>query len=430
LPGVYWFLEKENKVLYVGKAKNLKKRLSQYTQLKRLPLKIKSMVLLADQVKFKTLSSELEALLIEAELIRLHQPNFNSQLKDDKSPIYVLITQENYPKVLTIRKKDLDRTKVRGTILGPFPSSYKIKEVLKLVRKIFTWCDNPIALNKTHRQQACFYYHLDQCPGACLGKISSQDYQENIKQLILFLKGKKKTVIKNIKAKLKESSANMEYEKASFFRDQLTMIKDVTSNHFQLQPTLILPNLINQTKAQSLLNLRKLLSTYMPLPKSYLLNRIEGYDVSNTSGKLASVAMVVFINGQPVKKEYKLFNIKTLTTPNDYQMLKEALLRRQNHPEWGKPDLIIIDGGKGQLRAALNVWQWHAPVISIVKNPDRIIIPNQLAKKKSNRLAITYKVITMPKTHPTLHLTQHIRNESHRFSKKQHQRRRLKEMFN
>lgn len=428
--GVYWFLDEKGKVLYVGKAKNLKKRLRQYTQITRLTNKIKKMVAQAATVKWEELESEFEAILIEAELIRLHQPPFNTLLKDDKSPIYLQLTAEKYPRVLTQRKRDIDQKQLSGTILGPFPSSYRLKEVLKIARKIFPWCNQAGDLEQNDKHQACFYYHLEQCPGACIGQISPEDYQENIHQLKLFLQGKKKTVLKNLEKKLTESVEELAYEQAAELRDKIQLIKDVTSQQFQLKPELVLPQLAQQKREQALNQLRKILLQYLKLPKSYPLKRIEAYDVSNTSGKLASVSMVTFIDGQPSKKDYRLFNIRSIKTPNDYQMLKEAIQRRQLHPEWGKPDLIIIDGGKGQLRSALKVWQWQTAVISIAKDPDRLILPLSVTKpENSTRLNIKYQVVRLPNDHPALQLVQHLRDESHRFSRQQHARRRLKNMF-
>ena len=380
------------------------------------------MVQTAVTIKFEILDSDLEALLIEAELIRLHQPAFNSLLKDDKTPLYIHITKERFPKVLTIRKKDLDYKLFTGSILGPFPSSGKVKEVLQIARKIFPWC------NQTHtKNKACFYYHLELCPGACQGLISSENYQQTITQLELFLRGKKKTVLTNLKTQLKELSTTEKFEEAVLVRDRIKLIEEVTGNKFILKPSLVLPNLTNNSRQEAVLHLQKIISSYLKLPKNYPLERIEGYDVSNTSGKLASVSMVTFVKGQPAKEHYRLFNIKTLDTPNDYQMLKEAIMRRQNHPEWGKPNLTVIDGGKGQLRACLSGWQWPTPIISIAKNPDRIIVPVQVQRQP--KLSIKYQIISLPSNHPVLHLIQHIRDESHRFSKKQHQRRRMKNML-
>ncbi|MBU0579161.1 GIY-YIG nuclease family protein [Patescibacteria group bacterium] len=428
-PGVYWFLDAKNKVLYVGKAKNLKNRLRSYTHFTDLTPKIKRLVTIATAVSYQILDSELEALLIEAELIRLHQPKFNSLLKDDKTPLYIQITDEIFPRVLTVRKKDLDHSQLKGSILGPFPSSSKVREVLGIARKIFPWCNQTRGQNQTQskNKQACFYYHLEQCPGVCIDKVSIADYQEQISQLIIFLKGQKKTILKKLQKQLKTTIENEKFEQAALIRDKIQLIKEVTQKKYPLKPTLTLPNLTNNELNETLLHLQKILSTYLKIPKNYPLNRIEGYDVSNTSGKLASVSMVTFINGQPATDQYRLFNIKTLDTPNDYHMLQEAISRRQNHPEWGKPDLIIIDGGRGQLRSSLSAWHWPTPIISIVKNPDRIIIPTQIQKKP--RLSLKYQFILLPQEHPVLHLIQRIRDESHRFSKKQHLKRRTKNML-
>jgi excinuclease ABC subunit C len=367
--------------------------------------------------------------LIEAELIRLHQPEFNSLLKDDKTPLYIQITKDDYSRVLTIRKKDLDHKHLTGIILGPFPSSSKVVEVLKIARKIFPWCNQAGEQNSnsSKERRACFYYHLKQCPGACVGEISPQDYQQLISSLVTFLQGKKKTVLKQLRQQLKNAATQENFEAAALIRDRIKLIVEVTQQKYQLKPTLVLPSLTNDSHLETLLHFQKILSTYLKLPKSFPLTRIEGYDVSNTSGKLASVSMATFINGQPSSEHYRIFNIKTLDTPNDYQMLQEALLRRQNHPEWDKPNLVVIDGGKGQLRSALRSWQWPGIVISVAKKPDRIIIPTKIERQP--KLAIEYQIVPLPSTHPVLRLVAHIRDESHRFSRNQHARRRMKNMF-
>jgi excinuclease ABC subunit C len=380
------------------------------------------MVATATHIKHQVLESELEALLIEAELIRLHQPKYNTLLKDDKTPLYIHFTKEDFPRVLTIRKKDLDHHQHSGTILGPYPSSGKVKEVLRIMRKIFPWCNQP----QYQKGKACFYHHLDQCPGACIGKINREDYQAQISNLVTFLKGQKKEVLKNLKQQLKTFAKEEQFELAALVRDRIQLIEEVTQKKYPLKPTLVLPSLTDDHQ-ETLLHLQKILATYLKIPSDYPLTRIEGYDVSNTSGKLASVSMVTFVDGQPATDQYRLFNIKTLDTPNDYGMLNEAIARRQNHPEWGKPNLIVIDGGKGQLRSILKAWRWPIPVISIVKNPDQLVIPVEIKRKP--RLSIKYQIVLLPQDHPVLHLIQRIRDESHRFSKNQHLKRRAKNML-
>jgi excinuclease ABC subunit C len=425
---VYWFLDQNKKILYVGKAKNLKNRLSNYTQLKQLSPRIKQLVNTATQLKFQVLQSEIEALLVEAELIRTHQPQFNILLKDDKSPLYVYITDEKYPQVKTIRKRDLLKIDIKhrgyfGIALGPFPSSYKLKQVLKLARKIFPWCQSPATeKDSPEKLKPCFYYHLDLCPGACINQISSQDYKQNIKNLVLFLRGKKHQVLDKLTQEMKELADAQKFEQAQIKKEQIENIIHITQA-VKLKPDLSLPQLSSSSN-EAILGLQKILDEYLQLPKNYPLTKIEGYDVSNTQGKQASVSLVSFTNGNPNKKDYRLFNIRTLDTPNDYQMMKEAITRRQKHPEWGKPSLIVIDGGRGQLRAAHSVWHWDCPVISLVKNPDRIVIP-----KLENEEIVGYHFVKLPPEHPTLHLLQHVRDESHRFSKKQHTQRRLKKML-
>jgi excinuclease ABC subunit C len=435
---VYWFIDKNDNVLYVGKAKNLHNRVNNYRRFNQITERIHRMVFQATQLKYEVLESEFEALLVEAELIRTHQPEANILLKDDKTPLYIVITEEAYPKVLTIRKKEIEKGTVKGTVLGPFPSSYKVREVLQIVRRIFPWCNqgasqlrvvdknaSPDIDNFVSKESPCFYYHLGLCPGACIHKISVVEYQSSIRDLILFLRGKKKSVLKEIEQRMKLAADQENFELASTLRDRIALIKNVTEQPHSLRPELALPQLKESLAEESLIYLSKLLKDYLSLPKHYPLDRIEGYDVSNTQGTNASVAMVTFTEGRPNNQEYRLFNIKTIDQPNDYGMLQEALLRRQNHPEWGRPNLIVIDGGKGQLRAALSVWHWSNPVISIAKKPDRIIIP-VIGNVKTK---LSYHELKLPGTHPALKLIQQIRDESHRFSKKQHSRRRTKEMF-
>lgn len=405
--------------MYVGKAKNLKNRITSYTQYAQLAPRIKKLVSTAHKLKFEILDSELEALLIEAELIRVHQPFFNVRLKDDKSPIYLVVTtDEPFPVVLRKRKTDIVKEKPRGTVLGPFQSGFSLNEVLKIARKIFPWCADP------HGGRPCFYYHLDLCPGACVGDIPESGYRENIDQLILFLRGKKKAVLKDLTAKMKAASEAQQYEKAQEYKEKIQHIEEVTKKQYRLAPSLVLPGFGMEQAKQGVVELQKILQTYAGFPRTAKLTRIEGFDVSNISGTNAAVSMVTFTDGQPDTDHYRLFNIRTLQTPNDYHMLQEALQRRQNHPEWGKPDLTLIDGGKGQVRAVLKVWQWENPVIGIAKKPDRLVIPIHTEGEK-----LSYEIITLPADHPALKLIARIRNESHRFAKKQFHKRHIKKLL-
>jgi len=409
----------------------LRTRLRSYTQIDKLSDRIHTLSTTTTEVKYIELGSELEALLTEAELIGTYQPPYNVLLKDDKSPLYIHISDAEFPSITTMRKRNMLQKKLSGTLLGPYQSGYRVKEVLEIARKIFHWCSHPIQPSKTSKKQprACFYYHLGYCSGACLQEVSQQEYAAMIKQVLLFLRGKTSLVTKNLEKELQQKVATEQFETAVVLRDRLANIRLVTDKAYRLKPNLLLhPELLQNKAADGLQYLQKLLKEYMAVPMSHQLTTIEGYDVSNTQGTDAAVALVTFTVGASDPKKYKLFNIRTLTTPNDYGMLQEALTRRLKHPEWGKPNLLVIDGGKGQLRAALKVWRWRTPIISIVKNPDRIIIPKlqfptiELNKPTPIKL-LEYHVLQLSETHPALQLIQRIRDEAHRFSKKQHQKR-------
>jgi excinuclease ABC subunit C len=265
---------------------------------------------------------------------------------------------------------------------------------------------------------------LDLCPGACVDEISPTEYRENIDALILFLRGKKKDVLRELTAKMQAASDAQQFEKAQEFKIKIQHIQEVTRKQYRLAPDLVLPGFgLSQTQ-QGLTELQKILQTYAHFPRTAKLKRIEGYDVSNISGKNAAVSMVVSLNGQAANQEYRLFNIRTLDTPNDYHMLQEALQRRQNHPEWTKPDLVLIDGGIGQVRAALKVWHWDTPVIGLAKNPDRLVVPTNRAGER-----MSYAVLKLPASHPALQLIQRLRDESHRFAQKQFHRRSQKQLL-
>lgn len=381
-------------------------------------------------MRIKVLKSELQALLIEAELIRAHQPFYNSLLKDDKSKLYLLFTKEDYPRILRLRKTDLKKRHYQNSlaILGPFSSSYKVNELLKIVRQIFPWCNK---VNKGDNK-ACLYYHLELCPGACCNLINPQAYQENIKLLIKLLRGRNKTLMKELAQKMKTLAKAEKFEEAQKVKNKIDLIKEVTEEQYQLQPELILPDLTRKKQKEALINLRHIMHERGLVDLKYRFQRIEAYDVSNTQGKQATVSMVCFIDGYPESSEYKFFKIRQLDKPNDYAMLQEAIIRRQKHPEWGRPDLIVIDGGKGQLRSVNRVWRqsqfFNCPVVSVVKNPDRLILITQEKAKKDKKIWQTAE-LNLAKNHPTLHLVSQLRDEAHRFAKKQHTRLRQRNLL-
>ena len=380
----------------------------------------------------------MESLLIEAELIHVHQPQFNTLLKDDKTPLYLMITDDIFPKLIRVRKKELyGPVKRNSKVIGPFSSSYKLAEVMKIVRPIFPWCNHPpvTEVAATSSTKPCFYFHLELCPGACVGLISAEKYQQNIKQLQLFLRGKTHQVVSQLKQELKTKVEAEEFESAAIIKHQLDLIAEVTSPKYTLAPDLVLPGFQQSMIENGLIHLKRILINYLQLPAEYPLDRIECYDVSNNQGTNPTVSQVVFNDGHPQPKEYRLYNIRSLNTPNDFAMLQEALLRRQNHPEWTQPNLVLIDGGKGQINAVQKVWHWPVPIVGIAKDPDRLVIPIHESKfgknqvdAQTNRSKKTWKIIPFPANHPIAHILTWLRDEAHRFAQLQHHRLQLKQM--
>ncbi len=410
--GIYWFLNRQGRVIYVGKAKNLKARLSSYRYITSRDSKTKQMLQQAEKIKFKTTDSELEALLIEAELIKLYQPRYNLRLTDDKSPLYIYITSSPIPHVKVGRKEHLNKFNIKkSNQFGPYPSGLKAKQVLKFIRKIFPFCS--ATETQIKQKKACFYSHLSLCPGICTGQISKTDYLKNIANLKAFLKGKKKHILRSLKQELKVASTKNQFELALLLRDKIQLIENLTNS--PKKPELNLPTLEQDESGNKLKHLTRILRLHTSLPKNYQLNRIEAYDVSNLEGLKPTASMVVFTNAKPQTSEYRMFSIKTLKTPNDPGMLKEALNRRAKHHDWPTPNLILIDGGITQLKAALSAVTWNIPVVSIAKNPDRLILP-----PTGFNSAGQFIKLTLEPSWPATKLLQHLRDESHRFAKNYH----------
>ena len=393
-PGVYIMKDSKNDVLYVGKAVNLKRRVSSYFQ-RPHDYRISKMVSLVRDIETKNTDTAIEALILEAKLIKKFLPPYNVLEKDDKSFLYVEITKEKFPRVLLTRGKDL-KTPGRNLKIskqfGPFTSSSSLKEALKILRKIFPWSiHSPESLlsatlhatrYKLHAKRACFEYELGLCPGVCIDAITSKEYKKNIARLVMFFEGKKEIIIRSLQKEMKEFSKKTEFEKAAKIKKQVFALQ-----HIQ-DVALISDSELNDT--------------------SYMLQgtRIEGYDISNISGTSAVGSMVVFENGVPAKDQYRKFRIRTIDTPNDVGMLKEVIGRRLDHKDWPIPDVLLIDGGAPQVNAVLEILEEHSlrlRVLGLAKGPERKnndvigIMPKGLDLKtlinvrdEAHRFAISY----------------------------------------
>jgi len=334
-PGVYLF-KKGKEILYIGKATSLRSRVRSYfgkdLWAARGPL-VGTMVSKANDLTWQETPSVLEALILEANLIKKHQPFYNKAEKDDKSFNYVVITREKLPRVLTVRGKNLQNFK--GSVFGPFTGGGQLKEALKIIRRIFPFLDDK---NKNYQE---FYRQINLAPNLENRRL----YLQNIKNIKLFFQGKKKKILQNLKKEMKTYAKNQEFEKAGEIRRQV----------FALQH-------INDVALIKLAPRTPSLST---------LFRIEAYDIAHMSGRSMVGVMTVVEDGTVAKNEYRKFRIRTQAGANDTGALSEVFERRFSHPEWPYPNLIVVDGGRAQINAverAIKRMGIMIPVVSVVKD--------------------------------------------------------------
>jgi len=337
--GVYFFKNSAREIIYVGKAGNLKNRLSSYFNKTAKEPRIKKMLEEAAGVEWQELDSEIEALIVESEQIKFHEPRFNVIFRDNKQYSYVAFSDDVFPRIYITHQ-----LRENETAIGPFTDTGALRSTLKYLRRIFPYC----ACKNYHRNY-CLNYHIGKCLGFCClnpsgdGPVATQEqieqYQENIKTIKKMLSGKRQSLVKEIEKQMTAIAGEENFEKAIELRDRLEKIKSVFEN----------AKIIKEISGHygALAQMKRAL--HLPTEPT----RIEGYDVSNIQGKFATGAMVVFTEGNPDKEEYRKFKIRVAAEGGDTAMLAEILRRRFRHPEWQFPDLIIIDGGKAQLNAAM-----------------------------------------------------------------------------
>ncbi len=389
-PGVYFFKDAPGKILYIGKATSLRSRVRSYFSADivntRGPL-IAAMLEAAKKVDFIQTDSVLEALLLEAELIKKHKPKHNTDLKDDKSFNFVVITKEDFPRVLLVRERNLlgGLTSKYKSIFGPFPNGGMLREAMKLVRKIFPFRDKCVQV----KGKPCFNAQIGLCPGVCFGAVTKAEYAKTIRNISLFFKGRKKDLVKKLENEMKDLAKKEKFEKAAEIKKTLfalSHIRDVS----------LLKNDMRQNFAYAKFCGRQF--------------RIECYDVAHISGVFTVGAMTVVEDGEAKKSEYRKFKIKEakgIRGVNDTAHLREVLERRLGHAEWRLPKLIAVDGGvaqKNTAESALEKYGIKIPVLGVVKDerhrPKEIIGDQSLARKyekeillgnsEAHRFAITY----------------------------------------
>jgi excinuclease ABC subunit C len=420
-PGVYLMRDRQGHILYVGKARDLAKRVSSYfLESIEHPAKIAALVATINHIDYVPAASEREALIIEQKLIHRLQPHFNAMWKDDKSYPHVKLTwKEDFPRLFLSRKISKDGSKY----FGPYPNVTPIRRLLRYIWKTHMFplrpCDfkfsekNPLPLEKAKQ---CLYYHTKECPAPCVGRISRHDYRAIAKGAETFFKRNYKALIETWKEELSAASKAQNYERAAVLRDNVEalehMAERVTVRQIELSD---LGERIDRSRAitelQSALFLKR-----PPI-------RVECFDISHFQGTDTVASLVVFERGEPKKEDYRRFKIRTVSGVDDFASMGEVVGRRYRRlRDEGKtlPDLILIDGGKGQLSAAQTAIRKELdssripPMAALAKQEEELFLPE---RGESVRLA---------KDSPALHLVQRVRDEAHRFAVTFHRLRRAK----
>lgn len=434
-PGVYIFKDKNGSVLYIGKAKKLKSRVSSYFQSGILPgTKTYALVSRIDSLDFIQVESELEALVLEASLIKKNKPHYNIVQKDSKSYLYIVIRNNIYmlngkkvkvSNVITARETDLLK---QDTIFGPYPDGRTAKEILRKIRTIFPFKDcGDSKFNRFKKlKKPCLYGHLNLCPAPCVNSTHYDlaVYKKGIDSLKLVLSGKSTKITNALRRKMDTASSEKRYEDAAYYRDILNKYKYVTHSFRSTDKYIENPYLVDDIAKKSMEDILNMLPQLKKLPI-----RIECYDISNISGKEAVGAMVVAVNGKVDKKEYKKFRIKSKDTPDDFSMLREVLTRRLAHSsantnlvKWPKPDLLLIDGGRGQvseIEKVVSSFGFDIPVVGVAKRFDKLVY-----KEGSNFVEAAH-----PKDTDGMRLVLRLRDESHRFAQSYHHNLREKKLI-
>ena len=536
LPGCYIYYNKDGEVIYVGKAKILKRRVLSYFNRKHDSVKLNILVPQIERLEYIITNTEVEALILESHLIKKYKPKYNVLLKDDKKYPYFLITDEDFPRITIVRKKNMNPEK--GRYYGPYTDIRAMHATLDFLKKIFPLkqCKSP-----KFKDRPCLYYHIGRCMAPCQNMVTPDEYKAIVKQAELFLSGKQSELMNQIKEQMQKYSDSLQFEKAAKLRDSyndlaktlekqkvvyentklnedvislmaddgifaivILMIREgrlIDKKDFVYEveeddrteffatffkeyystlklefPDKIVSNELEAVGEKALyeewleiLSGKKIKISYgksaqgkelqMLADKnakvvldnakiskmskirddfneigSYLAEklqlknfpyRMEWYDISHIQGTNTVASMVTFINGVPKKSEYRKFKVKiTEGKPDDFLSMKEVLTRRLSHlgeEKWAKPDLMIIDGGKGQLSSVMEIIEelgiTGIDVVSLAKKHEEVFLPKQS------------KPVILPRNSSSLFLFQRIRDEAHRFAITYHRKLRSKSMI-
>jgi excinuclease ABC subunit C len=372
-PGVYFFYGSKGALLYIGKATNLRSRVSSYFRGEHNRGQwISKMISLVEDISVQETDSVLEALILESNLIKKHQPKYNTDEKDDKSFAYFVITKEEYPRVLIVRKTDLDKAdanlrmysnqriktkKIQNTkydiqythVFGPYTSKYQMQVALKIIRRIF-----PFHALKQKSEKGCLDFQLGMCPGPYDGAITKEDYKKNIRGIRMILEGKKKSLVKTLEKEMQAAAKAQDFEKAAELRNRIFALQHIRDIALMTREFGDKSSVIGNQSSNAM--------------------RVEAYDISNIGGQNSVGSMVVFKNGKPNKSQYRKFKIKTIVGSDDVGSMREVLLRRFKN-DWPMPELVLLDGGAGHLNMAEKLLHEElglaVNIVAVAKGPTR-----------------------------------------------------------
>lgn len=418
--GVYFHKDKAGEIIYVGKAARLNNRVRQYFHASRArDPKTEALVAEIHDIDWMEVDSEIEALFLEAEMIRRYMPRYNILLRDDKAMCYIRVNlNSDYPTV-SITRRPLDDG---ARYFGPYNSTTAVKSALKVLRKVFPYATRRVGGQK----RATLHYHLGLDPGLEEGKTSLEDYRTNLKRLIAVIEGKRKSIERELEKDMNKAAKNKDFEAAAKYRNKLFALQSLGK---QL--------IFSDKEFQDISKDHALTELVNVLSMSKYPERIEGYDISHMQGTDVVASMVVFTNGVSNKGEYRKFKTK-INHNNDFYNMNETIKRRlseKNRKAWKLPDLFLIDGGKGQLDAALKARDEAGcsslPMIGLAKREEQIVINKtrsgvQLDEKALHELggyfseSEDFLLVNVPHSTNLVKLLQRIRDESHRFAVSYH----------
>lgn len=421
-PGVYFLKDHTGCVIYIGKAKNLKKRVSSYTHAPASddPRLLQLAAKVAD-VDFLETPTEIDALITEARLIKDTQPKYNVQLKDDKSfPMIKITNDDDFPKVLITRERD-DRS---AEYIGPFVDAEGLRDALKALQRIFKFatCKLTIRADDEKRRffRPCLLYSINRCTAPCADRISREEYADDIESLRNFLRGERKKLIRSLYRKMEEASKNLDFERAAEVRDQVKALdtlakKSPSDDYIEGDLTPIDP----QTGIRELMELLKAEGVAFER-----LRTIDGVDIANIGGEDAVGSLVTFVDGIPFKSGYRRYKITTVEGVDDYAMIREVVVRRFRRlrdEEDPFPDILLIDGGVGHLNTA-----------AAALKGEGIAPPLLMSLAKEEELPYLYGregPLEMGRFPHARSLLMYIRDEAHRFAQHYHHFLRRRSMF-